>query len=124
MSPTASPVGERKEQELKKSVRTAIGDNVLEEQRTLHGSPTNQKEGSDEIRVLTEADCYDELGFSFPTWKKWSVLTVIFIVQVSMNFNVRAGIGCRGECFPVADSLPAITPLTDIPVLQRSRRNL
>lgn len=37
--------------------------------------------------ILTESECYDELGFSFPAWKKWSILTVIFIVQVSMNFN-------------------------------------
>jgi MFS family permease len=37
--------------------------------------------------VLTEDDCYDELGFSFPTWRKWMILSVIFIVQVSMNFN-------------------------------------
>ena len=36
---------------------------------------------------ITEADCYDELGFSYPTWKKWMILTVIFLVQVSMNFN-------------------------------------
>ena len=36
---------------------------------------------------ITEADCYDQLGFSYPTWKKWTILTVIFIVQVSMNFN-------------------------------------
>lgn len=37
--------------------------------------------------VLRESDCYDQLGFSWPTWKKWWVLTVIFWVQVSMNFN-------------------------------------
>lgn len=37
--------------------------------------------------ILTENECYDELGFSFPTWKKWMILTVIFMVQVSMNFN-------------------------------------
>lgn len=36
---------------------------------------------------LTEEECYDELGFGFPSWKKWYILTVIFIVQVSMNFN-------------------------------------
>ena len=36
---------------------------------------------------ITEDDCYDELGFSFPTWKKWTILTIIFLVQVSMNFN-------------------------------------
>jgi len=26
-------------------------------------------------------------GFSFPTWKKWTILTIIFWIQVSMNFN-------------------------------------
>src|SRR5204863_7697284 len=34
-----------------------------------------------------EADCYDKLGFSFPSWKKWTILTVLFGVQISMNFN-------------------------------------
>lgn len=37
--------------------------------------------------VLTEYDCYDELGFCFPTWRKWMIISVIFLVQVSMNFN-------------------------------------
>lgn len=36
---------------------------------------------------ITEDDCYDELGFGFPTWKKWTILSIIFAVQVSMNFN-------------------------------------
>ncbi|KAF2492598.1 putative MFS multidrug transporter [Lophium mytilinum] len=36
---------------------------------------------------LEKEDCYDELGFSFPSWKKWTILTVVFWVQVSMNFN-------------------------------------
>ncbi|KAI9855314.1 MAG: hypothetical protein M1824_006164 [Vezdaea acicularis] len=36
---------------------------------------------------LLESDCYDQLGFTFPSWKKWGILSVIFIVQVSMNFN-------------------------------------
>jgi hypothetical protein len=38
-------------------------------------------------RVITENDCYEELGFCFPTWKKWATLTCIFLVQMSMNFN-------------------------------------
>ncbi|KAL3471780.1 MFS general substrate transporter [Aspergillus californicus] len=37
--------------------------------------------------VLTEDDCYEELGFCFPTWKKWMIILVIFLVQTSMNFN-------------------------------------
>ncbi|KAL4787035.1 major facilitator superfamily domain-containing protein [Aspergillus varians] len=38
-------------------------------------------------RELTEDDAYDKLGFTFPEHKKWTILTVIFIVQMSMNFN-------------------------------------
>ena len=34
-----------------------------------------------------EEDNYEHTGFSFPRWKKWGILTVIFAVQVSMNFN-------------------------------------
>ncbi|KAL1858717.1 hypothetical protein Plec18167_003406 [Paecilomyces lecythidis] len=36
---------------------------------------------------ITEEECYDQLGYSYPTWKKWTILTVIFLVQISMNFN-------------------------------------
>ncbi|KAF2807393.1 putative MFS multidrug transporter [Mytilinidion resinicola] len=46
-----------------------------------------EKVGTYDKIEITEEDCYDELGFSFPTWKKWTILTVVFWVQVSMNFN-------------------------------------
>ncbi|OAA45620.1 Major facilitator superfamily domain, general substrate transporter [Metarhizium rileyi] len=46
-----------------------------------------QKLGTYDKYEITEDDCYDELGYSFPKWKKWYILTVIFWVQVSMNFN-------------------------------------
>ncbi|KAL8735458.1 MAG: hypothetical protein Q9181_002822 [Wetmoreana brouardii] len=36
---------------------------------------------------LTEDEAYDTLGFNFPLLKKWSILSVIFVVQCSMNFN-------------------------------------
>lgn len=36
---------------------------------------------------ITEADCEKDLGFAYPEWKKWTILTVIFMVQLSMNFN-------------------------------------
>lgn len=38
-------------------------------------------------RELTEEDAYDELGYSLLTWRKWMILSVIFIIQVSINFN-------------------------------------
>ncbi|KAN0083843.1 Major facilitator superfamily domain containing protein [Elaphomyces granulatus] len=37
--------------------------------------------------VLSEEDVDDGLGFSFPKWKKWAIISVVFAVQVSMNFN-------------------------------------
>ncbi|CAK96557.1 transporter mfs1 [Aspergillus awamori] len=53
------------------------------------GSDTDlsKKERSDGKRELTEDDCYDKLGFCFPWYKKWTILTVVFMVQMSMNFN-------------------------------------
>ncbi|KAL8671181.1 MAG: hypothetical protein Q9168_004316 [Polycauliona sp. 1 TL-2023] len=41
----------------------------------------------DERIEITEEDCYTELGFCFPEIKKWTILSIIFLVQVSMNFN-------------------------------------
>ncbi|KAL2368527.1 hypothetical protein RJZ57_007083, partial [Blastomyces gilchristii] len=37
--------------------------------------------------LLLESECYGILGFSFPRWKKWTILSVVFFVQLSMNFN-------------------------------------
>lgn len=48
---------------------------------------THPNLGPDQKRVLTENDAYDKLGFSFPSWRKWTILSVIFAVQLSMNFN-------------------------------------
>ncbi|KAI9717840.1 MAG: hypothetical protein M1828_007079 [Chrysothrix sp. TS-e1954] len=44
-------------------------------------------ERADGKREITEEDCWQELGYCFPSWKKWWILTVIFLVQTSMNFN-------------------------------------
>ncbi|KAJ4396747.1 hypothetical protein N0V93_000969 [Gnomoniopsis smithogilvyi] len=38
-------------------------------------------------RELTLDMCEEETPFAWPKWKKWWVLTVIFLVQTSMNFN-------------------------------------
>jgi hypothetical protein len=46
-----------------------------------------EKYGTHDRYEITEEDCYEELGFSFPTWKKWTILSIVFLVQVSMNFN-------------------------------------
>ncbi|KAK3317997.1 major facilitator superfamily domain-containing protein [Apodospora peruviana] len=46
-----------------------------------HGS---RADGKIEMR---EQDAWSELGYSFPQWKKWMILTIVFLVQMSMNFN-------------------------------------
>jgi len=46
-----------------------------------------EKAGKGDKIEITEDDCSDQLGYSFPTSKKWRILTIIFLVQVSMNFN-------------------------------------
>ncbi|KAK2811641.1 hypothetical protein FQN50_001983 [Emmonsiellopsis sp. PD_5] len=38
-------------------------------------------------RELQEHECYEKLGYCFPWYKKWAILTVISTVQMSMNFN-------------------------------------
>jgi MFS family permease len=47
----------------------------------------DEKRRSDGKIVIREGDVYDKLGFSYPWWKKWTILSVIFLVQVSMNWN-------------------------------------
>ncbi|KAK4221957.1 putative MFS transporter [Podospora fimiseda] len=65
--------------------------------RTLSG-PTDKIE-------LKEEDAWDELGFSFSARKKWTILTIIFLVQTSMNFNTSLysnGIGGISQDFGVS----------------------
>jgi len=40
-----------------------------------------------EMVVLTEEKGYECLGFKFPVWKKWAIISAVFLVQLSMNFN-------------------------------------
>ncbi|KAH8164749.1 hypothetical protein CIB48_g3503 [Xylaria polymorpha] len=59
-------------------------------------------------RELTEEDCEDELGYAFSTRKKWWILSVIFLVQTSMNFNTSLysnGIAGISEEFRVNDQV-------------------
>ncbi|CAF9903193.1 MAG: hypothetical protein HETSPECPRED_000149 [Heterodermia speciosa] len=52
----------------------------------LDEKPSPEDDEDDRIEI-TEEDCADELGFAFSETKKWTILTIIFLVQVSMNFN-------------------------------------
>lgn len=68
-----------------------------EETSDGHDSPSREDVPAGEKEVeearsdgkveMTDENAPGVVGFSFPTWKKWMILSVIFIVQVSMNFN-------------------------------------
>jgi hypothetical protein len=36
---------------------------------------------------LLDSDAWEVLGYSFPTWRKWQILFVVFLIQISMNLN-------------------------------------
>lgn len=38
-------------------------------------------------RELVEEALYPKLGYGLSTWKKWVILTIVAVVQTSMNFN-------------------------------------
>ncbi|KAJ5172871.1 hypothetical protein N7492_005464 [Penicillium capsulatum] len=55
--------------------------------------------------ILTEDMCYDQLGYSFSETRKWTIISVIFLVQVSMNFNTSLysnGLGGISDEFGVS----------------------
>ncbi|KAJ5933240.1 hypothetical protein N7516_007729 [Penicillium verrucosum] len=64
------------------AVVNAATEKLEEEDQLEETSPT-----PDEIVELTEDMCYDQLGYSFTEKKKWIIITTIFLVQTSMNFN-------------------------------------
>ena len=53
----------------------------------MYGLVPAHKKREDGKIELTDKMAADKLGYAFPTWKKWMILSVIFVVQVSMNFN-------------------------------------
>ncbi|KAI0425826.1 major facilitator superfamily domain-containing protein [Xylaria sp. FL1042] len=50
-------------------------------------SGSEQPSSRRQRRRLQQHECEDELASAFPVRKKWWILTVIFFIQTSMNFN-------------------------------------
>lgn len=68
-------------------------------------SQPNEKTQPEKRELLAE-DVEDQLAFAFPKWYKWWILSVIFLVQTSMNFNTSLysdGIGGISEHFNVSE---------------------
>lgn len=67
--------------------------------------PTGAATATGGKNILTEADYPEVLGYAFPTWKKWKILIIIFLVQCSMNFNTSLysnGLLGMGEEFGIS----------------------
>lgn len=73
----------------KRTAPTNAIQNVALRLEDLHDLvPAENASGQPDGRlILSEEAGYGSLGFNFPTWKKWAVLTSIFVVQITMNFN-------------------------------------
>lgn len=100
MSDSKKPLGGRSSPNTNKSIEKSTGHEALfqgspgdEESRPASSQDDFARETEkpkltdDGKRIITEDDCYDVLGYSWPIWKKWMLLSSIFAVQVSMNFN-------------------------------------
>ncbi|KAF2490153.1 MFS general substrate transporter [Lophium mytilinum] len=61
------------------------------EHKYVEGEAAQEKEADrivkDDRVELQDSDAWDKLGYSFPTWRKWQILCVVFLIQISMNLN-------------------------------------
>ncbi|OBA23086.1 MFS general substrate transporter [Metschnikowia bicuspidata var. bicuspidata NRRL YB-4993] len=64
--------------------------------------------------LLREKDCYEKLGFSWSTQKKWMIISIVFIVQVSMNFNASvypSSLALIAEEFDISDQKSRVSQM-------------
>jgi hypothetical protein len=89
---------------------TVAGDNPAQQRLGSDTKPHKEESNGEpetfDKREITEEDCAEDLGFAYPKWKKWTILTVIFWIQVSMNFNTSLysnGLGGISEEFNISE---------------------
>ncbi|CEL00679.1 Putative MFS general substrate transporter [Aspergillus calidoustus] len=90
--PGESEASSSQEDAILQADKEKAGGDDLEKSQVPHaptlGATLRQLENKPGEKIeLTEDDCYDQLGYAFPSWKKWMIISVIFLVQTSMNFN-------------------------------------
>ena len=69
----------------------------------------------DEDTELMEGDAYDILGYSFPTWKKWMILSVMFYIQIAINLNASLyanGVKAISKKFGISEQAARVPQLT------------
>jgi MFS family permease len=74
-----------------------------------------RKPSSPDKPELTEGDAYEKLGYTFPKWKKWMILCVMFYIQISMNLNASLyanGVPAISKKFGVSAQVARVPQLT------------
>ncbi|KAJ5556105.1 hypothetical protein N7494_000020 [Penicillium frequentans] len=64
---------------------------------------------------LTQSAAYDELGYSYPCWRKWQILCVMFCIQISINLNASLyanGVAAISKEHNVSEQVARIPQLT------------
>ncbi|KAJ5770714.1 uncharacterized protein N7511_002765 [Penicillium nucicola] len=64
---------------------------------------------------LTQSAGYNELGYSFPSWRKWQILCVMFCIQISINLNASLyanGVAAISKEHNVSEQVARIPQLT------------
>ena len=70
--------------------------------------------GDEEVELM-EGDAYDVLGYSFPTWKKWMILSVMFYIQIAINLNASLyanGVKGIAKKFGISEQAARVPQLT------------
>ncbi|KAJ5963144.1 hypothetical protein N7481_013449 [Penicillium waksmanii] len=78
-------------------------------------SRANAESKNGEKKELTEAAGYDHLGYSFPIWRKWQILCVMFCIQISINLNASLyanGVQAISKQHNVSEQVARIPQLT------------
>jgi hypothetical protein len=83
-------------------------------------SETTNLPNNDRIRIgdkyeLLDTDAWEVLGYSFPTWRKWQILMVVFLIQISMNLNASLyanGVMGISEKFGISEQAARVPQMT------------
>jgi MFS family permease len=85
-------------------------------QSTMNGEKTERRSSRPDGKIeLLEEDAYDKLGYSFPLWRKWMILSVMFCIQISMNLNASLyanGVSAISEKWGVSKQAARVPQLT------------
>jgi len=83
-----------------------VSSRIQETARLINSDDHTQYGTSDEKHELQESEVPEILGYSWARAKKWSILSVIFLVQCSLNYNASIynnGVGFLTEKFGITD---------------------